>query len=222
MRRTRRRLTTGASAWMCAIVAILLLSLGSACGGDSGGDNNGGNGDATGDAGDVGIDGADTGTDGDSGGGDTTDPDDQDGDGVDNSEDNCPSTSNADQADIDRDGLGDACDHLPAIHDPENPEQIEVTDEREDEIDNDGVSGAQEYDLNLPFAVEGNVGAVESGQPDYDFYSVSVDGPTALLIHVEAKSGELWPGGVVLGYQLRNGNVSRFMIGAETGEDHYR
>ena len=38
------------------------------------------------------------------------DPGDTDGDGVANEADNCPSTSNPDQADADGDGLGDACD----------------------------------------------------------------------------------------------------------------
>ncbi len=35
---------------------------------------------------------------------------DSDDDGIDDSQDNCPSTSNADQIDADRDGLGNACD----------------------------------------------------------------------------------------------------------------
>ena len=38
---------------------------------------------------------------------------DDDGDGVDNLEDNCPSNPNADQADADGDGIGDACDICP-------------------------------------------------------------------------------------------------------------
>jgi hypothetical protein len=39
---------------------------------------------------------------------------DSDGDGVDESCDNCPGTSNASQADGDNDGIGDACDACPA------------------------------------------------------------------------------------------------------------
>lgn len=37
-------------------------------------------------------------------------PLDDDGDGIDNAEDNCPAVSNADQLDLDSDGLGDVCD----------------------------------------------------------------------------------------------------------------
>lgn len=41
------------------------------------------------------------------------DPNDSDGDGIDNSVDNCPSIANADQADADADQKGDACDVCP-------------------------------------------------------------------------------------------------------------
>ncbi|RMD98835.1 MAG: hypothetical protein D6812_12760, partial [Deltaproteobacteria bacterium] len=39
---------------------------------------------------------------------------DEDGDGIENMEDNCPGDPNADQQDADRDGWGDACDLCPA------------------------------------------------------------------------------------------------------------
>lgn len=39
-----------------------------------------------------------------------TDPNDLDGDGVQNAVDNCPNTPNANQADADGDGVGDACE----------------------------------------------------------------------------------------------------------------
>src|SRR6185295_1831029 len=43
---------------------------------------------------------------------DLGDPD-EDGDGVDDIDDNCPKTENADQADTDEDGIGDVCDICP-------------------------------------------------------------------------------------------------------------
>jgi hypothetical protein len=42
----------------------------------------------------------------------TVDGDDSDGDGVEDSVDNCPNNANANQADADGDGLGDACDPI--------------------------------------------------------------------------------------------------------------
>jgi formylglycine-generating enzyme required for sulfatase activity len=53
--------------------------------------------------------------------------DDDDGDGVPNSQDNCPTIYNPGQEDADQDGLGDVCDPCP--HDPSN------------DIDGDGVCG---------------------------------------------------------------------------------
>ncbi|MDH3589936.1 MAG: thrombospondin type 3 repeat-containing protein [Gammaproteobacteria bacterium] len=49
------------------------------------------------------------------------DPD-TDGDGIADSEDNCPAQTNADQADGDGDGVGDACDNCPTIVNPDQAE----------------------------------------------------------------------------------------------------
>ena len=43
----------------------------------------------------------------------TTDPNDQDGDGVEDGKDNCPKVHNKSQGDADGDGVGDACDFCP-------------------------------------------------------------------------------------------------------------
>jgi imidazolonepropionase-like amidohydrolase len=58
------------------------------------------------------------------------DPDDSDGDGVTNEQDNCPMDPNADQADADDDNKGDACDDCAVANPgaqacPASPEQIQ-------------------------------------------------------------------------------------------------
>lgn len=47
----------------------------------------------------------------------TTPPPDADGDGVPDAVDNCPDLSNADQSDLDNDGMGDVCDPFPNDND---------------------------------------------------------------------------------------------------------
>lgn len=47
---------------------------------------------------------------------------DSDGDGVPDTEDNCPNTPNSDQADIDGDGVGDVCDECPDEPAGDNPD----------------------------------------------------------------------------------------------------
>ena len=56
---------------------------------------------------------------------------DNDGDGLNNSSDNCPNGANADQADAESDGIGDLCDNCPA---DANPDQLDV--------DGDGIGTA--------------------------------------------------------------------------------
>jgi predicted CXXCH cytochrome family protein len=54
-------------------------------------------------------------------------PGDEDGDGIPDGEDNCPTRYNPDQADTDGDGLGDACDNCLTVF---NPDQADADDDR--------------------------------------------------------------------------------------------
>ena len=54
------------------------------------------------------------------------DPDDLDGDGIVNADDNCARNGNPDQHDEDGDALGDACDNCPATANPTQPDTTEV------------------------------------------------------------------------------------------------
>lgn len=61
-------------------------------------------------------------------------PTDDDMDGVDDEEDNCPELSNPSQADSDNDGYGDACDVCPDVADP-----------NQEDLDADGLGDACDY-----------------------------------------------------------------------------
>lgn len=91
---------------------------------------------------------------------------DTDGDGVDDSIDNCPDASNADQADGDSDGIGNVCDNCPANA---NADQADA--------DTDGTGDVCEP---AP-AVCGN-GTVEAGEGCDDGNTVSDDGCSATCV----------------------------------------
>ncbi len=143
-------------------------------------------------------------------------PVDSDGDMVLDDVDNCVDVANPEQADRDRDGVGDACDNFVVIHDPENP--TEVTTIVEADEDNDEPILGEQYDVSVDggFVLQGSVTAPENGVGDTDFYSFEITQPTALIIRVEG-SDALWPAAIVAGYDFRNANITRIGFGADAG-----
>lgn len=83
-------------------------------------------------------------------------PVDDDKDGIENSNDNCPNTSNANQNDIDNDGIGDACDS-------------------QDNRDSDG-DGVQNWQDNCPNqAGPSSNNGCPVGDPDFVVASISIN-----------------------------------------------
>src|ERR1043165_3738060 len=66
-------------------------------------------------------------------------PDDLDGDGVQNAQDNCPMRTNVDQHDEDADAVGDACDNCPTI---KNVDQRDTSETAVNMQSPDGVGDA--------------------------------------------------------------------------------
>lgn len=173
---------------------------------------------------DTGIVDVDAGTDAstaDMGGGDMAQPDmnvdvDSDEDGILDADDNCPSVANEDQADRDRDGVGDVCDTFPNYWDPANPAELETTVEDETVIPNNSSIQGEAYGLEIPFAVEGFVGPVEGGVGELDFYSFEISEPTAIIIDIEG-SNTFWAGAILFGYDWRNANVQRILLPGDVG-----
>jgi len=96
------------------------------------------------------------------------DPD-SDGDGICNSEDNCPNTSNTDQADMDEDGIGDVCDNCPEVHGA-NP--------------GDSCDDGNSCTINDMFT--NNCECVGQEQiPQADLFPVQIDGGCELIIGAE-------------------------------------
>ncbi|MEZ4461697.1 MAG: hypothetical protein R3E66_18635 [bacterium] len=141
---------------------------------------------------------------------------DADDDGIEDVDDNCPMDANADQADRDRDGVGDACDLLPMVSAPGNPADVRTIDESEVEF-NDSPDAGLNYNLTFPVRINGNVGNAVNGEDDLDFYSFEIDKPTALLVHVEGAPG-VWPAAIISGYEGRNNTVTRVAFGADVNE----
>ena len=94
-----------------------------------------------------------------------------DGDGIKNSEDNCPNTPNADQKDFDGDKIGDACDPNPI---PADTLEIEYTDE----------TCRNSNDGTLKVTVKGDLG--------FSFTVAVTGGPTGFTHTPEDIPGSEW------------------------------
>ena len=84
---------------------------------------------------------------------------DSDGDGLFDDFDNCPGIANADQPDLDQDGVGDACDPDIDGDGLSNDEEAALgTDPLNRDTDGDGVSDGEEVSTGRnPLANEGSV-----------------------------------------------------------------
>jgi DNA/RNA endonuclease G (NUC1) len=91
---------------------------------------------------------------------------DQDGDGVTDANDNCPSTANPDQADSDSDGIGDVCDNCPfaANSNQADDDGDGIGNPCDSDDDNDGVTDTIDLCPNTPSGTQVNA----SGCPDAD------------------------------------------------------
>ncbi|WP_216355496.1 thrombospondin type 3 repeat-containing protein [Geothermobacter hydrogeniphilus] len=78
---------------------------------------------------------------------------DSDGDGIDDTIDNCPTIANADQADADGDGIGDVCDACP--------------DDAANDSDNDGICAGTSY--NAPKSAAGDNCPADANYDQKDF-----------------------------------------------------
>lgn len=102
---------------------------------------------------------------------------DDDDDGISNTDDNCPLTANADQADIDLDGIGDVCDDdndndgTPDIDD-QCPLEAGTVNGCPDE-DNDGIADTEDNCLNTPLGESVNSNGCGDSQLDNDNDGVS-------------------------------------------------
>ena len=90
--------------------------------------------------------------------------DDNDGDGIKNSDDNCPDTANPDQSDLDDDGIGDVCDPNPI---PQNTFTLQSKDETCRNSDDGEISLSIETST-LPEDVKFTI-SIENGPSGFTF-----------------------------------------------------
>lgn len=147
---------------------------------------------------------------------DMGDPNDRDGDGLLNEQDNCPDLANMDQADRDRDGVGDVCDMYPTFYDPTNPQTYVVIPEDVQQPNDSPEEGRQGW--ALPFMASGAIEAVNDGAGDVDFHSFYVPEPMVVMVSIDTVSPGLYPAALIAGYQVPNAGVLRISVAPGQGQ----
>ena len=207
-------------------LALLATGVAFGCGKDP--SNNGGDGGSKGDGGSMRM--ADAGVDGEtsqSDGGDTSTSDGGAPDGVADGGDTdgggpCKVMEKNTDVDRDRDGLRNSCDNFKFLnHGGDNPKKATTITEDESTVPNDDARSGEAYGFELPVIIDGTVGPIED-DGDIDYYSFGIDEPTAILVHVEAKTSDFWPGAVAFGYEFRNQNNQLVLFGDDKGESSER
>lgn len=97
-------------------------------------------------------------------------PSDSDGDGLSDSDDNCPLKPNSDQMDQDADGSGDACDNCPEIANPtqRNLDRDGSGDACDDDIDGDDIDNQDDACPQAYVAGRPAASVLGGGGPDSD------------------------------------------------------
>lgn len=122
------------------------------------------------------------------------DDDDIDGDGVPNDSDNCPVTANADQADFEGDGIGDACDldtdgdGLPDDYELANGLDPRNSLDRDADPDGDGFTNLEEFEFGSNPQVA-DTDANNNGVPDAVENRVPVIIPILQLLLLDDELG---------------------------------
>ena len=114
---------------------------------------------------------------------------DTDGDGVADNEDNCPNDANADQADVDGDGLGDVCDDnsfAPAV----SSAAADATGDEGDTLQTNGAFSDADGNATLTITkVSGDGDVTDNGDGTWDWSLATTDDASGTVV-VQASDGE--------------------------------